>query len=170
MQTVKNSMKLHYPLDLVLQVTHFDLMHNMPGYKKMLGMEEIKLIRFDEHEDGSHDVEFTMKSQDRLPSFARMVIKPEMLVWRQVGKWNPETLTIDFKVIPYFFQKLIDIRGRKRYFQDSGAITIEITAQISIGIPGIGKLMEQVIAGELKKEQVKLLGKIEQEIKTRSQG
>lgn len=169
MQTVKNSLKLNYPLDLVLQVTHFDLIRNMPSFTKLLGMEEIKLLRFDEHEDGSHEVEFTLKSKDRLPGFARKVIKPEMLVWRQIGKWNPKTLTIDFKVIPFFFQKLIDIRGRKRYLQDSGFITMEIAANITIGIPGIGKLMEQVIAGEVNKEQKKLLEKIEQEIKKRAE-
>lgn len=170
MQTVTNSMKLEHPLDFVLQVTHFDIVHNLPGYTKMLGMEEIKLIRFDEHEDGSHDVEFTMKSKDRLPAFARRVIKPEMLAWRQVGRWDPETLTLSFKVLPYFFPKLVNVRGRKRYVQESGCVTMEITARISIGIPGIGRLLEQVVAGEIKKEQVKLFGKIEQEIEKRVEG
>ena len=169
MQTITNNLKLECPLDLVLQVTHFDLMHNLPGYKTMLGMEELNMIRFDEHEDGSHDVEFTMKSKDRLPALARRVIKPEMLTWRQQGKWNPETLSFDFKVLPYFFQKLVEIRGRKRYLSDSGPITMEISVRINIGIPGIGRLLEQVIAGEIKKEQLKLFSKIEQEIKNRSE-
>ncbi len=169
MQKVANSLKLNYPLDLVLQVTHFDLMRNMPSFTKLLGMEEIKLIRFDEHEDGSHDVEFTLKSKDRVPAFARTVIKPEMLVWRQIGKWDPETLTIDFKIVPHFFQRVIDIRGRKRYVEGAGCVTMEITSSISVGIPGIGRLMEQVIVSEVKKEQIKLLGKIEQEVKNRSQ-
>jgi hypothetical protein len=169
MQIVANSLKLEYPLDLVLQVTHFDLMRNMSGYKNMLGLEEINMIRFDEHEDGSHDVEFTMRSKDRLPAFARMVIKPEMLAWRQVGKWNPETLTLDFNVLPYFFQNLVDVQGRKRYLQDSGCVTMEISARINIGIPGIGRLLEQVIARELNKEQRKLLGNMEREIKNRAE-
>ena len=169
MQTVTNSLKLDYPKDLVLEVTHFDLMHNLPGYKSMLGMEELTMLRFDEHADGSHDVEFTMKSKDRLPALARKVIKPEMLTWRQVGRWNPDTLTFEFKVLPYFFQKLISIQGRKRYLAESGAMRMEIAVRISVGIPGIGRLLEQVIAGELKKEQIKLFDKIEREIKDRSQ-
>lgn len=168
MQTVTNSLKLDYPLDLVLQVTHFDLMQNMSSYTKMLGLEEIKLIRFDEHEDGSHDVEFTVRSKDRLPAFARSVIKPEMLAWRQIGNWNPETLTLTLKVVPHFFRNVVDIRAWKRYTQDSGVVTMEITARISIGMPGIGGLLEKVVAGELNKEQRKLLSKIEIEVKNRA--
>ncbi|HOX28208.1 MAG TPA: DUF2505 family protein [bacterium] len=169
MQTVTNSLKLDYPLDFVLQVTHFDLIRNIPGYKKMLGMEEINLIRFDEHGDGSHDVEFTVKSKDRLPAFARRMIKPEMLAWRQMGRWDPEKLTFDFKVLPYFFQSVVDVRGRKRYLNGSGGVTMEISSAINIGIPGIGGLLEQVVAGELNKEQRKLMSKIELEIRTRAE-
>lgn len=169
MQTITNNLKLKHPLELVLQVTHHDLMQNLPGYKKMLGMEDIKLIRFDEHPDGCQDIEFTMKSKDRLPAFARAVIKPEMLAWRQVGKWNPETLTFDFKVLTYFFPNLVSIGGRKRYIQDNGGVTMEISARINIGIPGIGGLLEQVIAKEINKEQIKMFTKFEHEIKARAE-
>lgn len=169
MQTVTNNLKLDYPLDLVLEVTHFDLMHNLPRYKNMLGLEEIKLLRFDENADGSHEVEFTIKSTDRLPAIAKKFVRPEMLAWRQIGRWNPQNLTFEFRVLPFFFKKLIDIRGRKCYTREGETITMEISVRINIGIPGIGRLLEQLVATELKKEQIKLLAKINNEIKMRAE-
>jgi len=168
MQTVKNSIKFEYPLDLVLQVSHFDMIHDLPGYTKMLDMEEIKLIRFDEHDDGSHDIEFSFKAKDKLPPFVHKIIKPEMLIWREVGTWNPETLTINLKVLPGFFPKLVNIRVRKRYLRESDCVTMEIATRISIGIPGIGKFLEKFIVNEINRDMGKMFGKIEQEIKKRA--
>ena len=92
-----------------------------------------------------------------------------MLEWRQVGSWDPETLTLNFRVIPAFFTRFVDIRGRKRYVQESDCVTMEISARISMNIPGIGRLMERVVIGEINKEQIKVFRKIEQEIKERAE-
>lgn len=170
MQTVKSSLNLPYPMDLVLQVSHFDMLHNLPGYTKMLEMKKIELIKFDEHEDGSHDVEFTMQAEDKLPAIVKRVVNPDMLVWRQVGRWNPKTLTLDLKVLPAFFPNLVNIKAQKRYAQKNGSVLMELAARIDIKIPAVGGIMEKVVVSEVKKSHKIMFGKIESEIKKRHEG
>jgi hypothetical protein len=153
--------EFHHPMDLVLQVTHFDIVKDLDSFKETVGMSEMEIIHYEEFEDGSHEVELLVSSPDRIPPLVRHVIKPHMLTWRQLGKWNPEKKIFYFKTIPAFFRNSVDIRGSKRYVENNGGADLRYSIDVHVGIPIVGPILENAIIREIAKEQKNMFAMME---------
>ena len=160
MENFKTRFELPYPLEDVLQVSQYDLFQNMERYKDLIGMSDIRMEKFSEDEHGNHDMELTYSSLDRVPPFARRVIKPEMLRWRQLGHWQADSLAFTFKIIPFFFTKSIDVRGKKQYVPRDHLVEVQVTSRVAVSIPVIGRPLEKIIVNEVRKEMAKLRDKL----------
>jgi hypothetical protein len=89
------------------------------------------------------------------------VIKPHMLTWRQLGKWNPEKKIFYFKTIPAFFRNSVDIRGSKRYVENNGGADLRYSIDVHVGIPIVGPILENAIIREIAKEQKNMFAMME---------
>lgn len=142
-----------YPMDMVLKVTHYDLVRNPKTYEDMPNVTSVKLSHFVEHPDGRQDIEFTYCAHGQIPSFAQKLIQPKMLTWREVSRWDPQRRVYHFEIIPFFLRNLFMCKGDWTYEEKNGK-TIQIEdGNLSLKVPIIGPMIEQAILNELSKNQ-----------------
>jgi len=142
-----------YPIDMVMKVTHYDLVQNPKTYEDMPNVTSIKRTHFTEHPDGRQDIEFTYCAHGQIPAFAQKLISPKMLTWREVSRWDPHRRVYHFEIIPFFLRNLFLCKGDWTY-EEKGGKTIQTEEGIlSLKVPVIGPMIEQAIVTELYKNQ-----------------
>ena len=143
----------NYPMDMVLKITHYDLVRNPKTYEDLQNVTSVKLSHFVEHPDGRQDIEFTYCAHGQIPPFAQKILTPKMLTWREVSRWDPQRRVYHFEIIPFYLRNLFMSKGDWTYEEKDGK-TIQIEeGQLSIRVPVIGPLIEQAIVNELYKNQ-----------------
>jgi len=145
--------KFDYPMDLVLKVTHYDVVENPSVYEQMPNVTSVKRTHFMQHPDGRMDIEFTYCAHGQIPPLAQKLIKPEMLTWREVSRWDPVSRVYHFEIIPFFLANLFMCRGTWRYEQRGERVHLIMNADLHVKVPIIGPIIEQAISKELTKNQ-----------------
>lgn len=145
-----------FPLDMVIQVTHHEIVHNIEKFKETLELKDARRTHYVKHPDGREDVEFTVCVHKSIPPIAQAILKPHMLTWKQVSRWDPETLTYTYEIVPFFFRDSFYCKGVWKYEQSDGKVIQSMEGQLNVKLPIIGGLVEQTISKELSKSQRKL--------------
>jgi len=158
-----------YSMDAVLDATHFNMVRNFENYKEVLDLKDVKRTHFKELPDGRQEVEFTVCAHKQIPKPAQIILKPDMLTWRQVGKWDPRSKTYSYEIIPFFFRNFFYCKGTCVYREENGRVAQVIEYSLNVKIPVVGGLIEQTIAREFRKSQTSLNAK-QRELLAREQG
>lgn len=149
----------NYPLDLVIQVTHHEIVNNIEKFKETLELKDARRTHYAKLPDGREDVEFTVCVHKSIPPVAQAILKPHMLTWKQVSRWDPETLTYTYEIIPFFLRDSFYCKGLWKYEQVNGKVVQSMEGQLNVKLPIIGNLVEQTISKELSKSQKRLYAK-----------
>lgn len=86
-----------------------------------------------------------------IPPAARKVISEEMLTWYEDTRFEPDEHTIHFTIEPIRWQGKFDCRGTWRLEPRGQGTHRVIEGSLAIPLPLVGKVAEQFIVGELKK-------------------
>lgn len=148
-----------YPLDLVINVTHHEIVQNIEKFKETLELKDARRTHYVLHPDGREDVEFTVCVHKSIPPVAQAILKPHMLTWKQISRWDPETMTYTYEIIPFFLRDTFYCKGLWKYEVEKGKVIQSMDAQLNVKLPIIGNLVEQTISKELYKSQKRLYAK-----------
>ncbi len=148
--------KFEHPLEWVLKVTHYDLIKDTGNYTELPNVTDVKLTHFTEYPDGRQDIEFTYCAHGQIPPIAQKVLKPEMLTWREVSKWDPNTMVYSFEIIPFFLKKLFFCKGKWTYTEKRNKVVLEMKGQLNFKVPIVGPIIEKAIFKELVNNQAEL--------------
>lgn len=148
--------KFEYPLEWVLKVTHYDLVKDTGNYTELPNVTDVKLSHFTEHPDGRQDIEFTYCAHGQIPKIAQKVLKPDMLTWREVSKWDPNTMVYSFEIIPFFLRNVFYCKGKWTYREKGNKVVQEMKGHLNFKVPIVGPIVEQAINKELMKNQQEL--------------
>jgi len=143
---LRQKFEYDYPLDLVVRITHYDLLENPDLLKEVMNIREVRMTHFKEYADGRQEAEHSFSAYDEIPGFARAVIRPHMLAWKQVSKWNPRDMTYSFEIVPAFMKKSFSCRGAWKYSDDNGKTTRKLEGNLDVKIPVIGPMAEMFIS------------------------
>lgn len=145
--------KFDYPMDLVLKVTHYDIVENPSIYEEMPNVTSVKRSHFLQHPDGRQDIEYTYCAHGQIPPLARRIIRPHMLSWREIARWDPASRVYHFEIIPFHLANFFMCKGTWKYTEKGGRIFLTMGGNVHIKIPIIGPIIEQAIAKELYRNQ-----------------
>lgn len=113
----------------------------------MKDVKDAKVLR-DEIQDGVHFVVLDIQSDASIPKALQGLIKPEMIGWKQFGKWNISTGDYRVDVEPNFFKDVVKIQVNSTNAPRNGAkpgIDMHIRMETRVDVPLLGKLAETVI-------------------------
>ena len=153
---LRNRFEYDFPLDTVLKVTHYDLVYSLEKYRDLMELKDVKLTHFKEHADGRQEAEHSFSAYDEIPGFARALVSPNMLSWKQVSKWNPRDMTFSFEIIPAVFRKSFMCRAVWKYSRKKGKVVRKLEGRLDVKIPVIGPMIEKYIAGRIYEGQRKM--------------
>ncbi len=142
-----------HPLDLVLKVTHYDIIENPSIYEDMPNVTSIKRSHFTQHPDGRQDIEYTYCAHGQIPKIAQKILTPDMLSWREVSRWDPSSLVYHYEIIPFHLRNVFHCKGKWTYAAKNGRVFQTLDGTVNVKLPLIGPIIEQRIAEELYKNQ-----------------
>jgi hypothetical protein len=145
--------KFDYPMDLVLKVTHYDVVADPSIYENMPNVTSVKRSHFFQHPDGRQDIEYTYCAHGQVPPLAQKLIKPNMLSWREISRWDPASRIYYFEIAPFFLANLFMCKGTWKYEERAGKVHLIMNSDIHVKVPLIGPIVEQAISKELTKNQ-----------------
>ncbi|NJK88270.1 MAG: hypothetical protein HC923_02010 [Myxococcales bacterium] len=84
-----------------------------------------------------------------VPSVARAVVKPEMMVWLDHAVWNQDRWEVEWRIEHATFAEQVKCGGLNRYFEDGAHTRIEIRGDLSVDaarLPGVPRLLAGTVA------------------------
>ena len=123
------------------------MLDNMPAFRSR------DLVSKTDNSDGSTTWRFKVVAGGDLPASARKVVSEDMLTWHEDTKFVPKEHTIYWTITP-LTQKAADMlesKGIWKLIPDGKGTKRLIEGSISVKVPFVGKVVEQFLASELKK-------------------
>lgn len=139
------------PVDVFEQhLNHPDLIKMLD---KMPAFRSRDLVSKTDNKDGSTTWRFKVVAGGDLPASARKVMSDDMLTWHEDTRFVPSEHTIYWTITP-LAQKAADMlesKGIWKLIPDGKGTKRLIEGSINVKVPFVGKVVEQFLAGELKK-------------------
>ncbi len=131
---------LNHP-DLIKQLSA------MPGFRSR------DLVDRKDGPDGVIHWTFKVVAGGDIPASARKVVNDDMLTWHEVTRFVPAEHVIHWQIVPIKekIQRILKSSGTWRLSKDGEGTRRVIDGSITIDIPFVGKVAEQFLAGELKR-------------------
>ena len=121
-------------------------------------ISEYKICEFKKTDDGFFK-KIEWRVQGEIPSFAKSVIKPDMLRFVEETHWHEKNSTFSTHVIPHFFTNKIHCRLNAKWGSDGNSKSIRsVDVSVKVKIPFIGGKIEGMIAEILKQNNEKYSG------------
>jgi hypothetical protein len=140
-----------------IPVEVFEKHLNHPDLIKMLdkmpAFRSRDLVDKKDNGDGSTTWRFKVVAGGDVPSSVRKVLNEEMLTWHEDTRFVPAEHTIYWTIVP-LAQKakdLLESKGIWKLIPAGKGTRRVIEGTITIKVPLIGKVVEQYLAGELKR-------------------
>ncbi len=140
-----------------IPVEVFEQHLNHPDLIKMLdkmpAFRSRDLVSKTDNGDGSITWRFKVVAGGDVPPAVRKVLSEEMLTWHEDTKFVPAEHTIHWTITPLAerAQKLLESHGIWKLIPAGKGTRRVIEGHINVKVPLIGKLVEQYLAGELKR-------------------
>jgi hypothetical protein len=140
-----------------ISVELFEKHLNEPELIKMLaGMPAFRsrdLVHKKELGGGVIEWRFKVVAGGNMPATARRVVSEDMLTWHEDTKFVPAEHTIYWKIMPLKdkVQDLLEAHGVWKLIPQGKGTRRVIEGHITVKVAIVGKIVEQFIAAELKK-------------------
>ncbi len=120
---------------------------------KMPAFRSRDLVSKTENGDGSTTWRFKVVAGGDLPASARRVVSEEMLTWHEDTKFVPNDHTIYWTIVPLAAKAagMLESKGIWKLIPDGKGTRRLIEGTINVKVPFVGKVVEQFLASELKK-------------------
>ena len=120
---------------------------------KMPAFRSRDLVSKTDNGDGSITWRFKVVAGGDVPSAVRKVLSEEMLTWHEDTKFVPAEHTIYWTITPLAerAQKLLESHGIWKLIPAGKGTRRVIEGNITVKVPLLGKIVEQYLAGELKR-------------------
>jgi hypothetical protein len=119
------------------------------------GIERIELIANEERDGRVHRrVRYTPRAEDKLPSFARGLVTPEMLIWVEESIIDRAAHRIDYRVLPNLPEKWRDrfeSHGSFTLSSVAGGVARRIEGELHVRAPILGRIAERLLARDLER-------------------
>jgi hypothetical protein len=119
------------------------------------GLESIELLERTDSDGKLHRrLRYTPRAADRIPSYGRGVITPEMLIWIEDSTFHRAEHRIDWHTepnLPPKWRARFDSRGTFQYSETSGGVLRRIEGEVTVRVALFGGLAERFLIGELKR-------------------
>ncbi len=133
------------------------LLHDPNLYARMErvlpGIERIELIEQHEQDGVVHRrVRYTPRAEDKLPSFARGIISPEMLIWTEESAIYRHQHRIEYRVLPNLPERWRDrfsSHGSFRFAATPRGVTRHIEGELVVRAPLFGRIVERMLVKEV---------------------
>jgi hypothetical protein len=133
------------------------LLHHPDLYARMQrvlpGIERIELLDQEERDRVvRRRVRYTPRAEDKLPSFARGIINPEMLIWVEESTIYRDQHRIEYRVLPNLPAKWTDrfsSHGTFRFVAGERGVTRHIDGEIVVRAPLVGRIVERMLVKEV---------------------
>jgi hypothetical protein len=145
--------------DLPGTLTRLESLITDPGLYERLeralpGIERIELLSSEEVGGVLHRrVRYTPRAHDRVPSFGRSFVTPEMLIWVEESAYDRARQRIDYRTepnLPEHWRNRFDSWGHFTFRQAARGVVRRIEGEITVRVPLIGVLAERVLVRELR--------------------
>lgn len=140
-----------------ISVEVFEKWLNDPGLIKMLdkmpAFRSRDLVDKKDNGDGSTTWRFKVVAGGDVPSSVRKVLSEEMLTWHEDTRFVPADHTIYWTITPLTAkaQALLSSKGIWKLMPNGKGTRRIIEGEITVKVPLVGKLVEQYLANELKR-------------------
>ncbi len=140
-----------------IPVEVFEAHLNHPELIKMLdkmpAFRSRDLVDKKDNGDGSTTWRFKVVAGGDVPSSVRKVLNEEMLTWHEDTRFVPSEHTIHWTIVPLAAkaQQLLESKGIWKLIPQGKGTRRVIEGQITVKVPLIGKVVEQYLASELKR-------------------
>jgi len=118
------------------------------------GMAAIEVLSWSEA-DGvlTRRVRYTPRAEDKIPSFGRGVITPEMLIWTEESAFDRRAHRIDYRIepnIPVKWRDRFASHGHFTFAESAGQVARRIEGEVTVRVPLLGGIVERMIIRELR--------------------
>jgi hypothetical protein len=89
-----------------------------------------------------------------VPSYAKSIIKPELLRWDDFATWNEAGGYCDWALKTRVFTDSFTCSGRNQFLEDSGGTRVLLTGQLQISmkdIPGVPRFLAGTLGPQVEK-------------------
>jgi hypothetical protein len=147
---------IRHPIDRVYS-TYRDRLPELAGY--IPDVAEIRVASREMTEAGVklHNV---WVSNREIPSYARRIVKPEMLAWDDLADWRDADRVCDWTIQVRVFRESVDCRGQTVFTERDAGTEVRIEGDFHIDlrqIPGVPKLLAGGLAPRVEKFIVSLV-------------
>ncbi len=130
----------------------------------MENVSSITLVERKDHPDGRIHVKMDFCAHGKIPRAVQHLVKPEMLTWREISTWDPNTLHYDFEIKPYAFRNVFVCKGYWGYKEVAPNKTSQfVDGVLQIKMPIFGDLVEKAIWPVLEKNWIESYEKTKKE-------
>lgn len=137
---------VHQPADIIYPLVRDEMHKILPYLPDIANITEISREEVGENQTRIVNHWF---AKEKVPSFVKKFIKPEMFSWKDMALWRHEDYCVDFELESFMGNDIYDAKGTN-YFQPAGeGITkIRVTCEVIIypnKIPGIPRLLARKV-------------------------
>jgi hypothetical protein len=120
---------------------------------KMPAFRSRDLVDKKENGDGSTTWRFKVVAGGDVPSSVRKVMSEDMLTWHEDTRFVPAEHTIYWTIVPLAAkaQSLLESKGIWKLIPNGKGTKRVIEGQITVKVPLVGRVVEQYLANELKR-------------------
>jgi hypothetical protein len=121
--------------------------------RSLPGMERIELLS-QEESDGvlRRRVRYTPRAEEKIPSFGRGIITPEMLIWTEHSAFHRAAHRIDYRIepnLPGKWKDRFESTGSFLYRAAGHGVERTIEGEVIVHVPLLGKIVERMLVKEL---------------------
>lgn len=118
------------------------------------GLERIELLSSEEASGVlRRRVRYTPRAHDRVPSFGRGLVTPEMLIWVEESAYDRARQRIDYRVepnLPERWRDRFDSRGCFTFREAAGGLVRRVEGEVTVRVPLVGVLAERLLVREVR--------------------
>lgn len=120
---------------------------------KMPAFRSRDLVSKTDNADGSTTWRFKVVAGGDVPASVRKVLSEDMLTWHEDTRYVPKEHTIHWTIVPLAAraQQLLESHGTWKLIPAGNGTRRVIDGNITVKVPLIGKVVEQYLASELKR-------------------
>lgn len=119
--------------------------------EKSLGFKERKLIETDKSTNGEIVWVFSVKKQGQIPSALSKFIPDGAIAWQEKSRFVPGEHCVYWEITPKMSGLKFHGEGTWQLYKEKKGCRRVIEGKVSVEIPFVGKMVESLIVGELKK-------------------
>lgn len=134
-------------MERTLDVCVYKVIGNVDYFKETMdNVSSVKLVERVDHPDGRIHVKMEFCAHGQIPKGIQHIIKPEMLMWREISTWDPATKRYNFEVKTHYLSNLFTSKGYWTYVAKGPNKTAQVCdGVLQINIPIFGSMIEKAI-------------------------